>query len=162
MKLLLQRVLEAGVRVEGRDVARIGPGLMILVGFGVEDGPDLPKSGTWPAMLKKALELRIFPDQDGKLNKSITEHGPDGGEILLVSQFTLYADCRKGRRPSFHFAAPPDVASSLFDRFARDMDALVPGKVHTGIFGAEMDVWLTNWGPVTISLSSDASGSVVS
>ena len=109
-------------------------------------------------MLKKLLELRIFPDEAGKLNKCVTEYGLAGGEILLVSQFTLYADCRKGRRPSFHPATPPDVAQRLFSRFVADMEGLWPGKVRSGLFGEDMDVSLTNWGPVTIMLSSDALG----
>ncbi len=156
MRLLLQRVLEAGVRVAGADVARIGPGLLVLVGFGSHDGPSLPKTKNWSKMLKKVLELRIFPDAVGKLNRSVTEHGPNGGDVLLVSQFTLYADCRKGRRPSFHPAALPEVAAPLFQRFSRDLDALWPGRVQTGVFGEEMDVWLVNWGPVTIALEDES------
>ena len=155
MRLLIQRVKRASVDVGEERVAAIGPGLLVFAGFGLEDGPDLPETKPWAATLKKILELRIFPDGRGKLNTSVQEHE---GEILLVSQFTLYADCRKGRRPSFHPAAEPELASRLFDRLALDLDALYPGRVQTGSFGAEMDVSLVNWGPVTIWLSGDASG----
>lgn len=156
MKILLQRVSEAAVTVRDEEIAAIGPGLLGLVGFGPEDGPDLPQSKTWRTLLKKVLELRIFPDESGKLNLSVQDYpAPEGGEILLVSQFTLYADCRKGRRPSFHNACAPDLASELFTRFADELEAQRPGRVRTGAFGEEMHVSLVNWGPVTIMLSSE-------
>ncbi len=160
MKLLLQRVKEAAVRVDGARVAAIGPGLLVFVGFGPQDDLDLPKSKIWPGLLKKLVELRIFPDSAGKLNRGVMEHGDAGGEILLVSQFTLYADCRKGRRPSFHLAAEPGLAQELFQRLADDLQTLYPGKVQTGVFGADMDVSLVNWGPVTILLEADSNGGI--
>jgi len=156
MKIVLQRVKQASVTVAGREVAAIGPGILALVGFGREDDDSLPESGIWDFMLKKLFDLRIFPDAEGRLNLSLRDVGHGGGELLLVSQFTLYADCRKGRRPSFQDAAPPDLARMLFTRFANDAAHLWPDKVQTGRFGEEMDVSLTNWGPVTITLDSQA------
>ena len=155
MKLVLQRVKQASVRVDGDVVSSIGPGLLVLVGFGAQDELSLPESKTWTALLKKILELRIFPDDSGKLNKSLTQYGEHGGGVLLVSQFTLYADCRKGRRPSFQPASPPDTARTLYGRMKEDLAAMLPGRVEGGVFGAEMDVSLVNWGPVTILLDSE-------
>lgn len=156
MKLVLQRVKQAAVSVDSQEVARIGPGLLVFAGFGQEDDDSLPGSKTWAFMLKKIFELRIFPDEDGRLNKSLRDLEPEGGELLLVSQFTLYADCSKGRRPSFQQAAPPDIARMLFTRLKEDAAHAWPDKVQSGIFGAEMDVSLTNWGPVTITLDSQS------
>lgn len=152
MRLLIQRVTEASVDVGQERIAAIGQGLLVLAGFGQEDGPDLPSQPIWSNLLKKILDLRIFPDQEGKMNLSLRQYG---GEVLLVSQFTLYADCRKGRRPSFQPAAPPDLARTLFDRMAADMRDMWPGKVCCGSFGDEMLVRLVNWGPVTIWLTRD-------
>lgn len=156
MRLLLQRVKQAAVHVDEEKVGAINAGLLVFVGFGQEDDADLPDSKIWKTMLKKMFELRIFPDASGKLNRCVTEHAATGAQMLLVSQFTLYADCRKGRRPSFTKAAPPDVAHILYDRFVQDAAAMWPGKVQSGRFAADMDVSLTNWGPVTIWLSSDS------
>lgn len=150
MRLVVQRVTHASVSVAENPVAAIGKGLLALVGFGREDASP----GGWKkieAALAKMPHLRIFPDADNQMNLSLTEYG---GEILLVSQFTLYADCKKGRRPSFHPACPPDTAESLFARVCAKMDELLPGKTQSGIFGADMQVALTNWGPVTILLDS--------
>ena len=152
MKLLLQRVKQAKVSVEGKTIASIGEGLLVFAGFGKEDSAKKPDTKAWDAMLKKTVELRIFPDEANRFNMGLADYG---GEILLVSQFTLYADCRKGRRPAFDAAAPPELARGLFDKLVADMEALLPGKVGQGEFGAMMDVTLTNWGPVTIMLSSD-------
>jgi D-tyrosyl-tRNA(Tyr) deacylase len=154
MRILLQRVSQASVSVRGEEVAAIGPGLLAFVGFGPGDGPDLPRTKTWQGLLKKIVELRIFPDSEGRLNNSLADVEGKVGELLLVSQFTLYADCRKGRRPSFHLAAAPDLARTLFDRFVEDMERLWPGKTGVGRFGEEMGVALRNWGPVTILLDS--------
>lgn len=151
MRLLIQRVREARVTVEGRVVGEIGPGLLVLAGFGGADTPALPLSRTWSALLDKMTLLRVFPDAAGKMNLGLADFG---GEILLVSQFTLYADTRKGRRPSFHLAAPPAVAEPLFQALVRDMEARLPGRVRRGIFAADMDVSLINWGPVTLLLDS--------
>ncbi len=152
MRLLIQRVHESSVSVAGERVAAIGPGLLVLVGFGAMDGPDLPKGRVWSTLVEKLVGMRIFQDDADKMNLGIEECG---GEILLVSQFTLYADCRKGRRPSFHLACEPAVAADLFDAFVRAVEKRLPGRVQQGIFAADMNVALTNWGPVTIMLDSE-------
>lgn len=149
MKLVLQRVRRASVAVAGQDVAAIGPGILALVGFGRDDGPGFADGPVCRAMLEKTLDLRIFPDAAGKCDVSLREAG---GELLLVSQFTLYAACRKGRRPSFAAAAAPDVAGALYEALLATAAGLLPGKVASGRFGADMDVSLVNWGPVTILL----------
>lgn len=161
MRLLLQRVLRAAVDVEEagslRRAGEIGPGLLLLAGFGRGDGepgsPVLPGSKTWQAMCAKVCDLRIFPDADGKLNLSLRDSDPPGG-LLLVSQFTLYADARRGRRPSFSGAAEPGLARELYGRLAEDLAALCPGPFGQGVFGAEMRLDFVNWGPVTILLDS--------
>ncbi|MBB6674289.1 D-aminoacyl-tRNA deacylase [Cohnella nanjingensis] len=145
MKVVLQRVSESRVRVNGESVGEIGPGLMLLVGIGQEDGEA---DVAW--MADKVAGLRIFEDGDGKMNLSVTEAG---GDILSVSQFTLYGDCRKGRRPNFMAAAKPEAANALYERFnalLREADL----KVETGVFGAMMEVSLVNDGPVTLVLDS--------
>lgn len=152
MKLILQRASKGAVHIDGQPVASIGNGLVVLVGFGKEDHLEMVNTPVWQTLLNKMLELRIFPDATGKMNLSLRDFG---GELLLVSQFTLYADCRKGRRPSFTNACPPETAAKLFNRLVKDVSTLLPQKVQCGKFGAMMDVSLTNWGPVTISLSSD-------
>jgi D-tyrosyl-tRNA(Tyr) deacylase len=106
-------------------------------------------------MLDKLLGLRVFPDERGDMNVDIRAHG---GEILVVSQFTLYADCRKGRRPSFHLAAPAAEAKRAYDLVVDELGRCLPGKVQSGRFGADMLVSLINWGPVTIMLDSDDFG----
>lgn len=118
MRLLLQRVREGKVTIEGQNVASIGKGLVVLVGFGPEDTIDLRGGKLWNTLIEKMVGLRIFPDDEGKMNRGIEEAG---GEIILVSQFTLYADSRKGRRPSFHLSAPPGVAEPLFQHFVEDV-----------------------------------------
>lgn len=151
MRLLLQRVAEARVRVDGQVLGEIGSGLLVLAGFGSVDGPDLPESQVWRKLLSKVVDLRIFPDAEGRLNLSLADCG---GGLLVVPQFTLYADCRKGRRPSFSFAAPSAVAQALYKRLVLDLAALLPGRVEQGVFGAHMRVELANDGPVTIWLDS--------
>lgn len=156
MRLLLQRVSQAHVDVAGERVAAVGPGFLVLAGFGPEDclndGADAPVAPWWRAMIEKLVKLRVFPDEAGKMNVSLLDAG---GEVLLVSQFTLYADCRKGLRPSFSSAAAPAVAQALFDRLCDDVQALLPqGRVQRGVFGADMAVGLVNAGPVTIMLDS--------
>ncbi|GAB7021600.1 D-aminoacyl-tRNA deacylase [Salidesulfovibrio brasiliensis] len=152
MKLVIQRVTDAKVVVDGETVGEIGKGLMVLAGFGREDGEDLPGSPVWKKIIDKLINLRIFTDDAGKFNLSLSDVG---GDLLLVSQFTLYADCRKGRRPSFTGACPPELADTLFERFVEDLRASAPAAVETGVFGAEMFLDFTNWGPVTITLDSD-------
>lgn len=150
MRLLIQRVKNASVTVERKTVALIGAGLLAFVGFGQEDvAPE--NRAALRAVLAKMPQLRIFPDENNAMNRSLIEHG---GEILLVSQFTLYADCKKGRRPSFHPACPPETAEKLYAEIRAEAEVMLPGKVHSGIFAADMDVALTNWGPVTILLDS--------
>ncbi|CAK7064983.1 MAG: D-aminoacyl-tRNA deacylase [Desulfovibrio sp.] len=150
MRLVIQRVKNASVTIDMKTVAAIGNGLLVLVGLG--QGDDAPENQKRiEATLAKMSQLRIFPDENGAMNRSLIEHG---GEILLVSQFTLYADCRKGRRPSFHLACPPVPAETLYAKLRAKTEEMLPGKVHSGIFGADMDVALTNWGPVTIILDS--------
>ncbi|KRT63763.1 MAG: dtd, D-tyrosyl-tRNA(Tyr) deacylase, D-tyrosyl-tRNA(Tyr) deacylase [Chloroflexi bacterium CSP1-4] len=147
MRLLLQRVGRAAVLVDGATVGEIGPGLVVFVGVGHDDGP-----ATADAFADKVADLRIFRDADGKTNRSLIDVG---GEALVISQFTLYADTRKGRRPSFLDAAPPDLGTALYERFA---DALAGRgvRVARGVFGAEMIVELANDGPMTIWLDSAA------
>jgi D-tyrosyl-tRNA(Tyr) deacylase len=157
VRLLIQRVSGAAVDVAGKTAGQIGPGLLVLAGFGADDGPGFAGGKAWRAMIDKTAGLRVFPDQGGKLNLSLED---TGGELLLVSQFTLYADCRKGRRPSFSGAAPPEAAEDLYGRLVADFEARLPGKVGAGVFAAEMDVRLVNAGPVTIMLdSADFEGS---
>ena len=150
MRLIIQRVKEAAVIVDHKTIAAINTGLLVLVGFG--QGDETPEA--WAkiqATLAKLPVLRIFPDNANRMNLSLADCG---GDILLVSQFTLYADCHKGRRPSFHPACAPELAELLYAKMAKAMDDLYPGKVQSGIFAANMDITLTNWGPVTILLDS--------
>jgi D-tyrosyl-tRNA(Tyr) deacylase len=146
MRALIQRVTRASVTVGDRRVGEIGAGLLVLLGVGTGDGPA---EATYVA--QKIAHLRIFEDSAGKMNRSVIE---TGGSVLLVSQFTLYADTRKGRRPSFIGAAPPAEAAALVEAVALALRALgVP--VATGEFQAHMVVTLVNDGPVTIWLDSD-------
>lgn len=151
MRLVIQRVSSASVDVGGKTVAGIGPGLLVLAGFGVGDPVDLPTQKVWGKMIDKLINLRVFPDDAGKLNRSLLD---TGGQVLAVSQFTLYADCRKGRRPSFHLAAGAGVGLELFAALVAGLRGLLPGRVEQGVFGAEMDVRLVNAGPVTVILDS--------
>jgi len=145
MRAVVQRVKEAWVRVLGREVSRIGSGLLVLLGIGAEDGP-----GDASYMVEKVVNLRIFEDDQARMNRSILD---ERGEILVVSQFTLYGDCRKGRRPSFAHAAGPREARRLYEYFAeRVKDHGIEAK--TGVFQAHMEVGLVNDGPVTLLLDS--------
>lgn len=143
MRVLLQRVRRGAVRVDDQVVAEIGLGLVILVGVGPGDGEEAARY-----LAEKTANLRIFEDEDGKINLSLLDVG---GEALVVSQFTLYADTRKGRRPSFTDAAPPEVASPVVDRFAQLLEEQ-GAPTQTGEFGAHMLVEIENDGPVTIWL----------
>jgi D-tyrosyl-tRNA(Tyr) deacylase len=146
MRLVLQRVKEAHVTVNGKTTGTIGSGLVVLIGISREDTPrDVDY------LLNKLLGLRIFADDAGKMNRSVVEAG---GGLLLVSQFTLYGECRKGRRPSFDRAATPDAAQALYDYFVASARQ-GPVPVETGVFQATMEVHLVNDGPVTILLESD-------
>jgi D-tyrosyl-tRNA(Tyr) deacylase len=144
LKIVLQRVKYASVSVEDVLISEIGPGLLLLVGVAKGDGET---EADWLA--EKVAGLRVFADAEGKMNLSVREAG---GEILAVSQFTLLADTRKGKRPSFVSAAPPEKAELLFDYFCERLRATGVRSVKTGSFGAMMDVALTNDGPVTIVL----------
>jgi D-tyrosyl-tRNA(Tyr) deacylase len=144
VRIVLQRVKNASVEVAGERVSEIGAGLLLLVGVAKDDGEG---EAGWLA--EKVAGLRIFNDEDGKMNLGV---GDVGGEILAVSQFTLLADTRKGKRPSFIGAAQPEEAEPLFDYFCERLRAAGVASVKTGRFGAMMDVALVNDGPVTIVL----------
>lgn len=145
MRAVVQRVTSAQVSVEGRVVSRIGRGLLVLLGVERDDG-----AADLEYVAGKVRDLRIFGDDEGKMNRSIVD---EAGEILVVSQFTLSADCRRGRRPSFDRAAPPDVARTMYEAFVNALRAMqLP--VQTGQFQALMQVELTNDGPVTLLLDS--------
>ena len=146
MRIVLQRVKEASVTVAGEKFSAIGPGLLLLVGVAHGDGEP---EADWLA--EKIAGLRIMADEEGKMNRNVRDVG---GAILAVSQFTLLADTRKGRRPSFVGAAPPEEAARLFDHFCERLRAAGIDRVETGRFGAMMDVSLLNDGPVTIVLES--------
>lgn len=147
MKALIQRVSEASVEVDGRRVAEIGPGLLVLLGITHSDGID---DAAWLA--RKIPALRIFEDEAGLMNRSVLDIG---GAVLVVSQFTLYADTRKGNRPSFVAAARPEQAEPLYEALVRHLrSTLGASRVGTGVFGAEMKVRLLNDGPVTVELLS--------
>jgi len=148
MRVLLQRVSSASVTVDGRVTGEIGPGLLLLVG--IRDG-DTETELEW--MARKIVQLRVFPDADGRMNLSVTDAG---GGVLAVSQFTLYGDARKGNRPSYIDAARPEVAESLFERFRELLAGLLGKPVPAGVFGAHMDVALVNDGPVTLMLEREA------
>lgn len=143
MKFLIQRVLEASVKVDGETVGSIGKGLLVFVGAGRED--DRTAADKY---LKKLLGLRIFEDENGKTNLSLKNVN---GELLFVSQFSLYANCKKGNRPSFIEAGDPDTANELYEYIIREASKSVPVVRH-GIFGADMKVHLVNDGPFTIIL----------
>ena len=145
MRALLQRVTRASVRVEDETIGEIGPGLAILLGVGPDDTDAVADE-----LARRSVELRIFRDEDGRTNRSLAEVG---GAALVVSQFTLYADTRRGRRPGFTDAAPPELAERLYERFAAAIRA-TGLTVATGSFGAEMQVELVNDGPFTIWLDS--------
>ena len=144
MRIVLQRVKDASVTIGGERISEIGKGLLLLVGV---EGGDEESDADWLA--EKVAGLRIFNDEGGKMNLSLRDVG---GEVLAVSQFTLLADTRKGKRPSFVRAAAPEEAERLFDYFCESLRVAGVGPVKTGSFGAMMDVALTNDGPVTIIL----------
>lgn len=146
MKLILQRVARASVRVDGELIANIGSGLLILIGVGPND--TVQHSAV---LAKKTAELRIFEDENGKMNRSLLDVG---GAALVVSNFTLYADASHGRRPSYTDAAPPALAEPLYLDFAAKLRENGVGDVQTGRFGADMKVELLNDGPVTLILEA--------
>ena len=144
MKIVIQRVREASVTIEGQDGATIQQGLVLLVGVGPEDNQE-----DVAYVVRKVLNMRIFSDSQDRMNLSIQDIG---GEILSISQFTLFADTKKGNRPAFTGAAKPELAKALYQAFNSQLSELVP--VKTGQFGADMQVSLVNDGPVTIILDT--------
>jgi D-tyrosyl-tRNA(Tyr) deacylase len=145
MRLVIQRVTEASVSVDGEPVSSIGPGLLILVGVRRGDAEDEPDR-----LAEKVVHLRVFADEDGRMDRSLLDVA---GQALVVSQFTLYGDLRRGRRPSFTDAAEPDVASERVEAFARALEDRGVA-VSRGVFGAHMRVGLVNDGPVTLVLDA--------
>lgn len=146
MRVLLQRVIEARVEVEEQITGAIGRGLLLLVGI---ENTDTSQDIEW--MAGKLTRLRIFPDENGIMNRSVQDCE---GDVLAVSQFTLYADCSKGNRPSWGRAAKGDISQPLFEAFVETLTATLGKPVPTGIFGADMQVHLINDGPVTLMLDS--------
>ena len=145
VRAVIQRVSNARVIIDEQEYSRIGKGLLVLLGVEKED-----TNADAEMLARRIVELRIFEDDAGKMNRSIAEIG---GQILAVSQFTLLGDCRRGRRPSFDPAAPPDVARALYEKFVSEIGGLGI-QVSTGVFQAMMNVELTNQGPVTFILDS--------
>jgi D-tyrosyl-tRNA(Tyr) deacylase len=143
MKLLIQRVTQAQVDIKGKTVGKIGPGMLVFIGIAHSDTQEEVR-----VLSKKLVHLRIFSDEAGKMNRSLLDIQ---GEALIVSQFTLYGDCKEGRRPSFIEAARPEHAQVLYEKFIEEVKALGVA-VQTGVFGAEMKVSLINDGPVTLIL----------
>ncbi|HCA81387.1 MAG TPA: D-tyrosyl-tRNA(Tyr) deacylase [Bacteroidetes bacterium] len=149
MRALIQRVKRSSVTIDGKLHSAIGPGLLILLGVKVTDGePDADY------LADRCAALRIFDDSEGKMNLSIRD---TGGSVLVVSQFTLYGDTRRGNRPSYSDAAGPELAENLYERFVKRLSiALGQEKIATGVFRAMMDVELVNDGPVTVTVESKA------
>ena len=145
MRAVLTRVKSASVTIDGEMVGKIGKGFLILLGVGPEDTPQTSRY-----LAEKALGLRVFEDENGKMNLSLADVG---GEVLVVSQFTLYGNCRKGRRPSFVEAAPPELGNRLYEQFLQDCTDLGYPPQH-GRFGADMQVESVNDGPVTLILDT--------
>ena len=142
MRALIQRVTEARVVIEGQTTGQIGEGLLVLVGI---ERADTDEDIRW--LVHKIHNLRIFSDDQGLMNLSVEDIG---GEVLIVSQFTLHAKTKKGFRPSYMHAAPPEIAIPLYEKFVEQFRQRLPGRVQTGTFGAMMDIHLINHGPVTI------------
>ncbi len=146
MRFVIQRVTEASVAADGKTVGSIGKGLMVLIGVAGTDTREIADR-----MIRKMIALRIFEDENGKTNLALSDVG---GELLLVSQFTLYANCKKGNRPSFIEAGAPDMANGLYEYIIAQCEKAVP-HVGRGLFGADMRVSLVNDGPFTIVLDSE-------
>lgn len=150
MKFVIQRVSEAACRIDGKVSGEISRGFLVLIGISNEDTKEIADK-----MIKKLINMRIFDDENGKTNLDLASVD---GELLLISQFTLYADCKRGNRPSFVNAGAPDMAESLYDYIVEDIKSKVDSKVETGVFGADMKVSLVNDGPFTIILDSKEIG----
>ena len=145
MKFVIQRVQQASVLVDEACIGKIGKGFLVLIGIGKEDTKEIADQ-----LIKKMIQLRIFEDENGKTNRSLADVN---GELLMVSQFTLYANCKKGNRPSFVDAAPPDLANDLYEYIISECKKQIP-YVETGEFGADMKVSLVNDGPFTVILEN--------
>ena len=150
MKFVIQRVTQADVQVDGKAIGRIGKGFVVLIGVGPDDNRE-----TADRYLRKMIGLRIFDDENGKTNLSLADVN---GELLLISQFTLYADCRKGNRPSFVKAGSPEHAQEIYDHIVAKCGELTGKQPQTGSFGALMKVHLTNYGPFTMLMDSEELG----
>tara|TARA_B100001250_G_C19683600_1_gene737006 strand:+ start:650 stop:1090 length:441 start_codon:yes stop_codon:yes gene_type:complete len=146
LKLVIQRVKESNLKIDGNNFSSIGYGMVILIGISKEDDTSKLKK-----IVTKLSNLRIFNDEFGKMNKNINDIK---GEILVVSQFTLYADIKKGNRPSFTNAAKPIIAINIYQKFIDELQAVINTKIKTGQFGADMKIELINDGPVTIILEN--------
>ena len=147
MRFVIQRVTSAKVDIDGKTKASIGKGFCVLIGIGRGDDEAVADK-----LISKMIGLRIFEDADGKTNLDLSQVG---GKLLLISQFTLYADCRKGNRPSFTNAGKPDEASRLYDYFCAACQSRIKGRVETGEFGADMKISLLNDGPFTVVLECE-------
>lgn len=147
MRFMIQRVEKASVEIDGKNVGAIDKGFMVLIGIGEGDTKEIADK-----MIKKLLGMRIFEDSEGKTNLGLNDVD---GKLLLVSQFTLYADCRKGNRPSFIRAGAPDMSNELYEYIIKACENQMPGRVERGEFGADMKVSLVNEGPFSIWLDSD-------
>ena len=147
MKLVVQRVKKSNLKIKNKLYSSINTGMVILIGISKNDNYEMAKE-----LAKKIIKLRIFNDDNGKMNKNITQIK---GEVLVVSQFTLYANTNKGNRPSFVNAAKPELAISLYNHFIDELQKLISSKVRTGKFGADMKIELINDGPVTIILEKN-------
>ena len=152
MKFIIQRVTEASVTVDNKVIGKIDKGFLVLIGISQTDTTE-----TADKMIKKLINMRIFDDENGKTNLSLSDVN---GSLLLVSQFTLYADCRKGNRPSFTSAGAPDMAEALYEYIIKKCSESIPIVEH-GSFGADMKVQLLNDGPFTIVLETDVSGNII-
>ena len=150
MKVVIQRVLDASVSIDGKIHQRIGHGFLVLLGIGKEDSEIDTQY-----IVQKTVGLRVFADGDGKMNRSLAEVG---GELLLVSQFTLFASTKKGNRPSYIDAALPEIAKELYLKAVHAFESQLGHKVKTGVFGADMKISLVNDGPVTILIDSKNKG----
>lgn len=148
MRAVVQRVSSASVSINGSVKAAVGAGFLVLLGVGTDDGEE---DADW--LCDKIAGLRVFSDADGKMNRDLKE---TGGEVLVISQFTLHASYKKGARPSFIRAARPEAAVPLYERFVARLSAALDKEVATGTFGADMQVSLVNDGPVTIVMDSKA------
>ncbi|MAK01337.1 MAG: D-tyrosyl-tRNA(Tyr) deacylase [Flavobacteriaceae bacterium] len=147
MKLVVQRVKKSNLKIKNKLYSSINTGMVILIGISKNDNYEMAKE-----LANKIIKLRIFNDDNGKMNKNIMQIK---GEVLVVSQFTLYADTNKGNRPSFINAAKPELAISLYNHFIDELQKLISSKVRTGKFGADMKIELINDGPVTIILEKN-------